>query len=136
MDRVRGSSVIAAMSRMVWAIDQPDPSQDLRRLSVLKSNLGPFPEPLGFRITEVGVEWEDAPEEPRNETAVDRAAEFLQAMLQSGARAAVEIFNEAEGAGISRSSINRAKVLKKIVAVKEGRHWKWSLPARFPIRVQ
>ena len=128
LERVRGSSVIAAMSRMVFGIDQPDPSQDLRRLSVLKSNLGPIPEPLGFRITESGVEWEDAPEEPRNETAVDRAADFLGLMLQRGARHAVEILAEAEEARISRSAINRAKVLKRVVAVRKDNRWLWSLP--------
>ena len=136
LERVRGSSVIAAMSRVVWGIDKPDPSQDLLRLSVLKSNLGPIPGPLGFRITEAGVEWEDAPEEPRNETAVDRAAEFLQAMLQSGARPAGEIFEEAEQSGISRSSINRGKVLKRVVVLKKEGRWIWSLPAPFPIRDQ
>ena len=136
LERVRGSSVIAAMSRVVWGIDKPDPSQDLLRLSVLKSNLGPIPGPLGFRITEAGVEWEDAPEEPRNETAVDRAAEFLQAMLQSVARPAGEIFEEAEQSGISRSSINRGKVLKRVVVLKKEGRWIWSLPAPFPIRDQ
>ncbi len=136
LERVRGSSVIAAMSRVVWGIDKPDPSQDLLRLSALKSNLGPIPEPLGFRITEAGVEWEDAPEEPRNETAVDRAAEFLQAMLQSGARPAGEIFDEAEQSGISRSSINRGKVLKRVVTVKREGRWIWSLPAPFSLRDQ
>jgi len=128
LERVRGSSVIAAMSRIVWGIDIPDPSQDLRRISVLKSNLGPIPEPLGFRITESGVEWEDAPEEPRNETAVDRAADFLGLMLQRGERHSVEILAEAEGAGISRSAINRAKVLKRVLAVRKDNRWLWSLP--------
>ena len=38
-----------------WGLDLPDPTNpDYRRLSIIKNNLAPFSDPLGFRIDDEG----------------------------------------------------------------------------------
>lgn len=133
LDHLRGSNAIGAMARVVWGIDRPAGSEDVRRLSVIKSNLSAFPEPIGFEIGERGVSWCDAPTEPRAETILDRAIEFLSSTLQRGAKPAADLHREAELAGISAATLRRAREKLKVVAVKQGGTggpWIWSLPAR------
>lgn len=128
LDRVRGSSAIVQLCRVIWAIDQPDPGSEYKRLSVIKSNLGRFPEPLGFWITDHGVEWGEAPTEPHVETATDRAVDYLKDALRRGARDAVDLFDEADQLGISSSALKREKSHLGVPSIKENGHWKWSLP--------
>lgn len=132
LDRLRGSSAIAAMSRVIWGIDAPDPNRrERRRLVVVKSNLSKLPDPLGFEISEAGITWCQAPSEPRTETVQDRAEEFLLATLGKEPLSAAYIFEEANQAGISERTLKRAKATLGIVSVKDkGGRWVWSLPAR------
>jgi hypothetical protein len=131
LDRVRGSSGITQMARMVWALDTPDPNlPEDRRLSVIKSNLAPKPDPLGFRIGSDGLVFGDAPEPPRQETQVDRAIELLQTILNDGPVASTVLKGEADGAAISWNTMKRAKAKLGVVAKRESNRWFWALPAR------
>ena len=130
-DRVRGSGVIVAMSRLVLAVDRPN-GDDLehQRLSIIKNNLGKFAPSLGFRISDAGLAFGDAPEPPHKETTVDRAVEFLKAKLRQEPIEADDLITEAEKAGISYNSLTRARQKLKIDTVKVGKVWMWTLPVK------
>lgn len=130
LDRVRGSSVITQMARVVWAIDLPDPLTPRKvRLQMIKNNLAQFPDPLGFDISDDGLVFGDAPQEPRLETQRDKAADLIISLLNKGPRLATEMYEEAEGMGLSTASMKRAKKALGVVAVRNEGHWWWSLPA-------
>jgi len=133
LDRLRGSSAIVQPARVVWAIDAPDPTRpEMRRLSVIKSNLACFPEPLGFQVTNNSLLFGPAPEAPRQETRVDRACDLLLSLLRQGPREVTELQTEAEGAGLSWDTMKRAKGKLGVVAIRDGKRrlWLWALPAR------
>jgi len=131
LDRVRGSSVITQMARVIWAIDRPDPlTPDRVRLQMIKNNVAKFPESVGFEISSQGVAFGEAPQEPEQETQRDKAADLLLSLLREEPKLATEIYAEGEGAAISKRTLKRAKQALGISAVrKEGRWW-WSLPVR------
>lgn len=135
LDRVRDSTVIVQLARVVWAIDTPDLNDtEHKRLSVIKSNLAAFPEPLGIRIGAAGVECDAAPQPPRVETQLDKACELLQCLLDRQPVTASELEAEANAAGISWDTMKRAKEKLRIVARRDGRagRWLWSLPYLAP----
>lgn len=131
MEMVRGSSALAAMMRIIVAVDQPNPLEDGLRLRLLKSNLGKKPDPIGIRLVDTGpVRLDEAPSAPRQMSRVEVAAEYLRVRLERGPVLSSEILTEAADKGISKSSINRARYQLNLRPVKiEGRWW-WSLPAR------
>ena len=130
LDRLRGSSAIVQPARVVWALDAPDPMRpELRRLSVIKSNLAKFPEPVGFQITDSGLIFGPAPQPPKPETQEDKAADLLMALLQKGPMRVAKLQEEAEGAGISWRTMQRAKMRLGIVALRDADGWSWALPA-------
>lgn len=132
LDRLRDSSSIVQTARVVWAIDAPDyeyPEQ--KRLYVIKSNLGRFPEPVGFEILENKVRFGLAPEPPREDSPMDRAVDLLLSLLQKQPVSYEDIEKEAAGAAISMATMRRAKKKLNIVPRKEGNGgWSWALPAR------
>ena len=133
LDRVRGSSVITQLARVVWAIDRPDPLMPNRvRLSMIKNNLARFPEPVGFEITQAGVTFGAAPEEPQVETQRDKAADLLLTLLREGPVLSEDIYVEGEGAAISKATLRRTKKALGIVAIRKERQWWWSLPPQMP----
>ncbi len=132
LDRLRGSTSISAMCRVVWGIDRPDPTSESRRLSIIKSNLCKAAEPLGFDITDKGVIWTKAPEQPRVESQQRRAADFLSDLLRHQPMTAEEVYDQARAAGISERTIQRAKGQLGVVILPpsgERKRWLWSLPS-------
>lgn len=130
LDRVRGSSAIIQTSRVVWAIDKPDVGIEARRLSVIKSNLTRFPEPVGLEIGDAGIEFGEAPEKPHEDTPSERAVDLLRALLDDGPMKQPDIQHEADGAGISIATLKRVKKKLGIVAKRKPDGWYWALPAR------
>lgn len=131
LDRVRGSSSITQFARTIWALSAPDPAQPNRkRLEQLKNNLSRFPKPVGFTIGDHGINFGEAPEAPKKETAVDRAAELLYTLLAAQPMESKEIEEQAKGAGISHRSIYEAKKRLGIVAIRKENVWFWSFPPR------
>ena len=130
LDRVRGISTILQYARVIWAIDTPDlTNKETKRLSVIKSNLGKKPKPIGFTINDT-IEFTDAPEKPRNETRVGQAADLLLALLEKEPKSAAEILDEFEQAGFSKSGLYRAKDALGVVSIRKEGRWVWSLPHR------
>lgn len=132
LDRLRGSTAITQAARLVWALDNPDPMQEhIARLSVIKSNLAKFPEPVGMIISDHGATFTHAPEAPKTESVADKAADLLLAMLSDEPKPAGEIETELQSAGVSWRSGKRAKARLGIVSIKrEDGRWYWSLPAK------
>lgn len=135
LDRVRGSSKVVQFARVIWALSQPDPIIEARRLDVIKSNLARFPEPIGLNIDSNGIDFGLAPEPPKREGQLDRAVDLLKYLLIDGAMAQKDIKDEFEGAGISWPTANRAKTKLGIISIKppgQGKSapWQWSFPSK------
>ena len=134
LERLRGSSAIVQVARVVWGLDVPNPAQPSRlRLQVLKDNLGRFPPPLGMRIEEDGrVTFGEAPEPPQSETATERAARFLRRILANGPMKASEILAAAEREGISEKVLRVAKDKLCIESHQQVGGWWWTLDVETP----
>lgn len=128
LDRVRGHSGIIQFARSIIAIEKPDPHSETRRSKVIKLNLGIKPEPVGFSWINDTIVWDKPPIAPKQETVVDRAAEFLRAFLNDGRRRATDVYDEGTEAGHSKRSLQRAKEALGINPVKDEGVWWWSLP--------
>ncbi len=136
LDRIRGSTAIAAAGRSIIAIDKPDGGSAYSRLQVVKSNLALLPEPVGFRMTGEGIEFTgEAPTRPREDTAIAKADEFLREALQQSPRHRSDLVADAAGQGLSEDSLYRAYKALGIVSVRDaqdptGRRRLWSLPPK------
>jgi putative DNA primase/helicase len=131
LERLRGSSAIVQTARLVWALDVPDPqTKDIKRLQVIKSNLGKFPDPIGVTISETGVKFVTPPETPKVESKVDQAVDLLMAILQKGPISADQVEKEFNNAGISIPTMKRAKAKLGVVSAKKKTCWYWSLPGK------
>lgn len=135
LDRVRGSTTITQFCRSVIALhrledgDQTSPV----RVESIKSTFCAPPEPFGFTVTDRGLVFGEAPEAIRPVTQQDKAADLLLTLLKSGPVASSKLYEEAEGAGISKRTLKIAKKNLGVVANRQGGasgHWEWALPAR------
>jgi len=112
VNRIRGSSAIAANCRTVWALDQPDPKSDRLRLHIIKSNLAPKPDALALEITESGLEWTaDVPQEPSKirKPKEDEAADWLRELLKDGPQPVKHVEEQATKDGIASMTLRRAR---------------------------
>jgi len=131
LERLRGSSGIGQIARVVWAIDTPDiNSSEHRRLSVIKNNLTRFAPPIGMTVNDAGVIFDAAPEKPKQETQLDKACDFLLSILDKEPKPATEIFDEGKNAGLSEHTIRRAKEHLGIAAIKREGRWIWGLSTK------
>lgn len=132
LDRIRGSSAIPAMCRVVLALDTPDTERKGQvRLATIKSNLALLPSPIGMEWGDDGsIAFCEAPTPPHNETQLGRAMDIMRAFLQGHPRMANDVFEELRQAGISEATGKRANKKMGIVATKHKDGWWWSLPVR------
>ncbi len=129
LEMFRGSNTITQPSRMVLGIDMPDPGRPgVRRLRVLKTNLGVSGPDLGFTIDDAGLHFCVAPQPAKKETQTDKAKELLLTLLDCGPVAVTEIEQEMKGAGISWRTAVRAKDELNIIARRIQNRWVWALP--------
>ncbi len=85
LDQLRGSSAIVQLARMVWAVAWPDHTKENRRMSVIKSNLGKYPNPISFQITDTGVIFVEAPQpSQKEETQTKKAENIISELLKNG----------------------------------------------------
>jgi hypothetical protein len=130
----RGSNAFLAAVVMQIAIDIPDSRPNLRdarrRVQVLGENLGSAPTPQGFRITDGGLRFGEAPTRPqmeRKETGKDLAERWLTDRLNPGKwYSALEVIAEGTALGFSRTgTLERAKKALKVETRKAGKAWEW-----------
>jgi hypothetical protein len=154
LERVTGSLAFRAHPRLVLGtarLPQDDPATP-RELMVArcKSNIGPDGDGVTYRIEQTEIPGHRvhashivygravtgsarellAEPEPGNGGDDNRdAAEFLHELLQDGAVPSKQVFSDANGAGLSRRQLNRAKAQLGVIAKKHGLdHWTWQLP--------
>lgn len=138
IDDFRGSSHIIAMSRSVLGLSRvrASPQRDRngpRRLEVVKTNLGPAPEPLGvtfeplgaprssvassagapgeLRLPDAGVRlvYGTAPQQFRPQTKAEACADLIVGLLADGALSPKAVVAAAQEAGYSRDTVYRAR---------------------------
>lgn len=131
----RGSNSILALFRSQLGFDKPDPNSDWVRVRMLKQNLGLAPKPFGLRITDKGLEFGEAPEQPRKETQKDEASEWLRKRMKAGTNyCADDLQSEAEQNGIAVRTLRRAATQELGIKPKQVRKgnkisgWTWRLP--------
>ncbi|MDI6696836.1 MAG: AAA family ATPase [Anaerolineales bacterium] len=124
LDRVRGSSTITQFCRSVFGLWKPEPNSGVARVEQLKSSFAPLSAAFGFEIVDGKLRFAEAPEVPREMTAVDRACEFLRVELRAGPQRFSDLLARAEAEGISKDSLYRAKRQTGVVNI-DGR---WGLP--------
>ena len=108
----RGSNAIIAMFRSLLGVDRPaGPRSEWARFRLLKENLGINPGPVGFKISNAGVEFGPPPEKPQRTTAVkQRAMQFLETHLVAGEWIlAAPLVEKAQAEGISENALFRAR---------------------------
>lgn len=129
--------ITAAARSALLAGHDPD-NRDSRAVVQIKSNLGPLADPVGYSIEAGQFAWTGstgltagqilAPEV--EDGALSEARRFLRELLSEGAKPAGEVEEEAKAAGISASTLRRAKKALGIKVSKVGFDgaWYWSLP--------
>lgn len=143
IDDFRGSSHIIAMSRSVMGLSvvQTGPEPDRngpRKLEIIKTNLGPYPDPLGFEFAPlhpagVLLRWGSAPRSYEEPTSQDKCSAWLADLLSNASEPLrpSEIIELGESEGFSRASIYRAReLLGSQIENTQGRKnrsntWKW-----------
>ncbi|MCC7364830.1 MAG: AAA family ATPase [Dehalococcoidia bacterium] len=139
----------AARSALLVAADPDDPTGERRILVSTKSNLGPPPSALAYRLVSSGevavVSWEGLtahtatdllrpPTSEQDHTARGDAEQWLLDALCSGPVAAKDLQQQAGEAGIAQRTLQRAKRSLRVTSTREGNvgesgRWVWGLPA-------
>ncbi|RME86528.1 MAG: hypothetical protein D6785_03145 [Planctomycetota bacterium] len=130
LDRVRGSSAIVQIPRVVIALDNPNPYQKEEvRVSQIKNSNAIRQKSFGFKIQEEGIlSFGEAPEKPKEPTQLDKAEQFLLALLGEGKKESTEVFQAGEEEGLSSITLKRAKKELSIVSERIDGKWYWRLP--------
>jgi hypothetical protein len=140
--RVNGSIAFVGVARSVLAIGRDPNDSDLRLLAGVKTNLGPPPPTLGFRVRVVDdsphVEWLAEPVDttadqmmapPKPATPRDAAADWLESFLAAGPQPSTLVIEAAGRAGHSERTVRRAQRDLGIEPRKATTgHWEWELP--------
>lgn len=146
--RASGSLAFVAAARSVYLITR-DPDAPARRLFlVVKNNLAPEMPGLAYTITESEnggpmIAWLPDPVDLRADDALlqsggddfgrelKEAADWLQQQLRDGPVASNVIQKAARECGISKRTLDRAKVRIHVRSEKEGKgSWSWVLPGQ------
>lgn len=151
--RVTGSLAFVAAARSAWVVAKDSNDPDRRLFLPLKNNIGNDTTGLAFRIESVElpggictsrVSWDDEnvaitadeamrPLENHEEpSALQEAKNFLTELLRDGPQSSKQIRADAEGAGHSWRTIQRAQKDLGIIPVKDGMRcgWSWHLPSK------
>jgi hypothetical protein len=138
LDRLRGSSVIAASARSVLAVDivkdKESAEGDLHRLYQLKNNLGRRTDSdLFFRVKDDGLHFvEPAPALLASciptESKIEQAKRIILEILADGPKPAKEMKKKLESERIAEATWKRAKSDLNVKSEKDGEEWRWELP--------
>ena len=133
----------ACRSVLLAGCDSENPQN--RALVPIKSNLAPFGPSIGYELRDGGFYWTGessltadrilAAESGENNSPLNGALSFLKNELADGALPAKDVYRDAEGIGISKRTLARAKAQLGIVSQQSheggkrgGGGWVWSLP--------
>jgi hypothetical protein len=132
LDRLRGSSGIGQVARVVWALSVPDPAEPGHRLlSVIKNNLSSPPPPLGMTMDDEGLHFSPPPL-PGATSELGEAMGFLRGLLAAEPLPATHVMAQSKAANLSIPTLRRAKKELRIQSRRPAgkSEWYWELPAR------
>jgi hypothetical protein len=130
-----GSIDIAASARSVMLLERSENDPNIRVLQHIKSSLAPEGLALAFRIDKDSIvnylgKYDDIiddefgePENSKREHAMD----VLQGLLSGGPMFSAAVQRACAEAGISESTVNRAKKEMGISSVRRADGWYWTL---------
>jgi len=145
-----GSIGMVAAARAAYTVEQDTKTPEVRYFLPIKNNIGNDKDGFAYEIKSVElpegistscIEWDMQrgavsakeilnPEPVEKTTAINGAKAFLEGLLADGAMLMIDVIEEAEGAGYSKGSIQRAAqrigVSRKKQGMKGG--WLWKLP--------
>ncbi|NIM48001.1 MAG: AAA family ATPase [Gemmatimonadales bacterium] len=146
-----GSIAFSGAARAEYLVASDPEDDTVRIFATIKNNLAPKSPSLRFRlegVTVPGLEeavvkvtWlgesphtaDSLVEDPTERSALGEAKEFLRDQVQDGPRLAEEIIRNAKKAGISESTLKRAKRELKVKSQRmgfgPGGQWMWELPS-------
>jgi hypothetical protein len=144
--RGMGSIDFVAAARSGLTVMQSPEDESMRVILHTKTNIGPKGSSIGFTFQDDHFKWlgkvaisekdflfEKATEGTHRSTKGLEAEEFLRSMLGFGPKPSILVLKEAQDAGISNASLQRAKDRLGIMS-KKGRgddtSWTWELPHR------
>ncbi len=150
MYRGGGSIGIVGAVRAGMLVAKDPDDEEIRVLACTKSNLGPEPEALTYRLTDANahgvarVEWIGTSTHDARALLADQGDDgdrddrqavetWLRDLLEDNGLAlpANEVYKHAGAAGFSRDQAKRAKSRLGIKAVKGATNWAWQLPEDF-----
>jgi hypothetical protein len=132
LDRLRGSSGIGQIARVVWALSMPDPAEPgYRLLSVIKNNLSSPPPPLGMTMNDEGLHFGPPPQPAGATSELGQALSFLRDLLAAGPLPATHVMAQAKAANLSIPTLRRAKKELRIQSRRPAgkSEWYWELPS-------
>jgi hypothetical protein len=154
MYRAMGSLAFIAAARAAYLVVKDKDDERRRMLLPIKNNIGNDRDGLAYTIVDYHgqgrIEWERDTVQMRADDALaaeaggpdanaperDEASQFLTDVLSNGPRPAKELYAEAKAAGISKSTLDRAK---RVLGIKPARissgndgegHWVWQMPSK------
>jgi len=137
-----GSMDITGAARSILMFGSDPKNDDNKGFIHAKSNLDRKGEIMGFTITNNGLEWNPntaltadmimgggnaSGRTGRPSHEVEEAVNFLDKELRGNLITAKEVFKRAEDAGISSSTLNRAKEKAGVQSVQKDRKWYWHI---------
>lgn len=137
--RIGGSIgiIAAARSALIVILDEADKTK--RIVASIKTNLSLPSQPYAYQIekpegSDIRIRWLGPVDfDPSTKQSFkgkrDESAEFLQQVLEDSQMPVDEVFKEAKKAGISTSTLRRAKETLGVHSKKIGNIWYWELPS-------
>ena len=144
--RGQGSIAYAAAARVVLLVGKNPDDERERVVVCIKNNLAPHPPSVAFEINDGQFRWRGetmvtaaallAPDQDDEQrSALDEAREFLTMTLADGPQPVANVQSDAKEAGISATTLKRAKAALGVRAQRhqegfggsEG-HWEWLAP--------
>jgi KaiC/GvpD/RAD55 family RecA-like ATPase len=154
IEKILGASSLVASTRIIWDFSRDPDDRELRHMSLVKDNIGKEPPGFKYQINEKEidgikcshVEWGDTMDENADEllarsrdknrehkegTSMIAAKLFLRTQLENGERKSSGddgLIEMARREGIPKTTLWRAKEDLKLVWVRRGGDYYWSLP--------
>jgi hypothetical protein len=141
--RTFGSIDVLAIARSALTVGHYPGDDEIRVFVNSKNNLRLPGKPQSFGFDDKsGIVWlgecditidelldGELDEKKRNKAAsqIENAKKLIAATLSGGAVSATEIQLKADGAGISKSTLDRAKSALGVKSIKQGDNWVWQL---------
>jgi hypothetical protein len=142
--RGSGSIGIVGSARLSFLVGKHPADETARVLAPVKSNLGPLPLAIAWRLVNhptLEMQWLGEVEysaddlvtpSSEKQTALERAEKFLRTQLSSGPKAGDLISQLGRGIGLSGRTLERAKQALGILCRRVGKNdFVWEMPALF-----